>query len=746
MDVPATVTRLQAAAAATDHRRGVVLIGDRERAYELVHAGIDSTPLGLAETTVIGPSHQLPCERVDPDEADVLLGQTRDVIVVDAHETLHPNTLGYTVGAIDGGGLFVLLLPAGPRPPDGFDDRLAVPPYEPTAVTNRFRTRLVSVLTRHPGIAVADLRTDEWLASGEHTPDGVTIDHAVGPTSGAFPAAAYSLCQTADQRRALAALEAVRSAPATVVLEADRGRGKSTVAGFAAGALAASGEAVHVTAPHQEHTKELFSQARRLLEALGESVSETGPLHTAAGGQIAYHETASTAVGADGVVFVEEAAGIAVPVLEETVAAERVVYITTLHGYEGTGGGFPLRFAPTLRDRGATTITLETPIRYASGDPIETALYDALLLAATPPAGAAVTPIDTATYTRLTGAGLLAAEAQLREVYGLLRTAHYRTDPTDLRRLLDAPNLATRALLVDDNVLAVALLAREGGLTDAQQERVYTGGGIRGHLLPDLFTAHLRMQTAGDLTGLRVLRIATHPAHRSRGVGSRLLSELTAEAQRGLPEFDTESVDWLGVSVGATPRLVRFWRTNDYRTVHVGTTRNPRSGAHSGIMLRPLTDAGRALHRRLSGQFLQRLPGVASHSLQTLDHRTLRELTRAIETAVATPPSLEDWEERVVADAAFGPGLIDVAPTPAARLLVAYLGAGETGLTAQQEHLAVGRLLQGHSWEQLARATETPSTGAVKRSLGDALATMALWHGGDQITAAADRFGSVTRD
>lgn len=742
MDVPAVLQRLQAAAAAANHRRGLVLLGDRERAYELVAAGLEETPVSLDRATVIGAAHELPCERLAPDDADALLGQTRDLILIDAYHGLHPNTLGYTVGAVDGGGLFVLLLPDADDATNAFDDRLAVYPYDTTAVTGLFRARLRRVLTRHSGIAVGDLSTDEWLASGEHTTTPVAIDHAAGPTGHSFPMAAYRRCLTADQRRAVAALETLGDDAATVFIEADRGRGKSTAAGLAAASLAQVGTAVHVTAPRPEQTREFFEQAASLLQALEVSYDggpEAQRLTTKGGGRIDYREP-SVAVTDDAVLFVEEAAGLPVPRLEATLTADRVAYLTTVHGYEGSGGGFPLRFEPELRDRGATVVRLQTPIRYASGDPVEAALYDALLLDATPAPAVAVTPIDAATYTRLSGARLSNAEAQLREVYGLLRDAHYRTDPTDLRRLLDAPNIAVRALVVGANVLAVAMIAREGGLPEATQTGLYTGASIRGHLLPDLFTAHLREPDAGRYTGLRILRIATHPEHRSRGVGSRLLSAVADEATDGFAEFGADTVDWLGVSFGATDRLVEFWRTNGYRTVHVGTTRNPRSGVHSGIFLNSLTASGDRLQRRLATRLLRRLPGVVGGSLRDLDPETLIALIRAIDDRVVSPPPLTDWEQRVVADAAFGPGLIDVAPTPAARLLVAYLAAGRDGLTPQQERLAVQRLLQGQPWDQLV-APPTTSTRTVKRTLGDALATIALWHGGDRIAAARDLFG-----
>jgi len=90
--------------------------------------------------------------------------------------------------------------------------------------------------------------------------------------------------------------------------------------------------------------------------------------------------------------------------------------------------------------------------------------FRALLLDARPPVEPLVddaTP-ESVDYRRLEAAEALADERLLREAFGLLVLAHYRTEPNDLARLLDAPNLEARALTHDGHVVSVALLAREG--------------------------------------------------------------------------------------------------------------------------------------------------------------------------------------------------------------------------------------------------------------------------------------------
>ncbi|MCO8268920.1 GNAT family N-acetyltransferase, partial [Haloferax sp. AB510] len=260
-----------------------------------------------------------------------------------------------------------------------------------------------------------------------------------------------------------------------------------------------------------------------------------------------------------------------------------------------------------------TDARLDDPIRYAAGDPVESWTFRALLLDARPPVDQLVadaTP-ESASYRALSPDDLLADEHLLREAFGLLVLAHYRTEPDDLARLLDAPNLTLRALTHEGRVVSVALLAREGGLGPDTRRHMYDGGRIRGNMLPDVFTSQLRDEDAGVPVGYRVMRIATHHAVRSSGLGSRLLSAIR-------DEFAGDA-DYLGVGFGATPELLSFWRDNGYGTVHLSTTRNDTSGEYSALMMRPLSPAGRDLRNRHAAWFLGRVGDVLGDALSDLD-------------------------------------------------------------------------------------------------------------------------------
>ncbi|MCU4740270.1 GNAT family N-acetyltransferase [Halobacteria archaeon AArc-m2/3/4] len=780
MDVVSVATALFEEASTADERRLLVLAGDRERAYDALESILDSLPIPITETTLVGPTDRLRCEQLPQSNADRLLGTTRTAVALDATHELRPNALGSLVGTVDGGGLLILLAPpleTWSERRDEFDETLAVPPFSIDDVTGHFRARLVETMRIHRGIAIADLERDRLESDGLTEPaPRLPAGPVVRPEGHEFPAMAYDACYTQDQADALFAFESLVDPDSSsdsdsdlnpgpdsdpnpdpdsaraVVLEADRGRGKSSAAGLAAGSFAAAGEDVLVTAPSSRNAAEVFARATELLETLGVATAESERSRSNpktievddGDGGIRFATPADAAANATtaDVVLVDEAAALPVSRLESLLAADRIAFATTIHGYEGAGRGFSVRFRDRLADSPHEVIdaTLSEPIRYAAGDPVEVWAFRALLLDARPPVESLVADAspETATYRRLSSEELLADEHLLREAFGLLVLAHYRTEPSDLARLLDAPNLEARALCHDGHVVSVALLAREGNLSADYRADMYEGGRIRGNMIPDILTSQLRDEDAGRHEGLRVMRIATHHAVRSRGLGSRLLGCVHEEF--------ADRVDWLGTGFGATPDLLAFWRANGYSTIHCSTTRNDASGEYSAIMLAPTSDAGATLHDRHARWFTRRFPAVCSDALTTLEPDVARELLRSVDAR----PELEltDHEWRVVSGAAYGPGLFDADPGPFRPLVVRYFcdwtaaDSSETDIdrSAREERLFVLRVLQGRDWEFVADRLGYHSTSQCMRALGDALCPLVDEYGNEVALEERDRF------
>jgi tRNA(Met) cytidine acetyltransferase len=746
-DVAAHAAALRAEARATNQRRLLVLAGGRGRGLDALFSAVAVTGVDEGDVTLVSTREGVRFERVPPPRAGDLLGTTRTLVALDCHEGFSPNALGRVVGAVDGGGLLVLLVPpldGWPETRGRFEESLAVPPFGLDDVTGRFKRRLRDTLD-HPGVSVVDVDGDRVVRDGRTGATSSPPRRPVTPPADrSFPAVAYETCLTRDQARAVRALERLRGPDDgesdVVVVEADRGRGKSAAAGLAAGSLAADGLDVLVTAPTFRGAEEVLTRAASLLESLGsldEDGSDARTARSVAGGRVRYvAPTAAASLPDDpDAVVVDEAAALPVRLLERLLAGPPVAFVTTVHGYEGAGRGFSVRFRDRLAesDRPVHEERLEEPVRHARDDPVEAWSFRALLLDARPAVGPAVadaTP-ESVDFRRVTPGELLADEHLLRESFGLLVLAHYRTEPNDLARLLDAPNLSTRVLTHEGHVVAVAMLAREGGLDEAVRREMYEGGRVRGNMIPDVLTSQLRDEDAGAPVGTRVVRIAVHHAVRSRGLGSHLLERI--HDQLG------DDRDWFGVGYGATPDLLDFWRSNGYRTVHLSTTRNDASGEFSAVMLTPASVPGERLARRHGRRFRDRVAGVLGDACREADADVVRAALRAVDAP--TDPDLSAYEWRVVADAAYGPGLSDVAPDPFARLTVAALVDDLPGLDARDERLLVRRTLQRHRWPSVADELGFHSTGECMRAFGRACRPLVDAYGDGTAREERDRFG-----
>ena len=737
---------LRAEARRANERRLLVLAGDPDRTRERAGAALDAADVPGGETTVVGPEAFLDCEHHEQSRAEELLGRTRTAVVLDAHEELRPDAVGRTVGAVDGGGLYVLLAPpleTWPEVRDGFDASLAVPPFEVADVTGHFRRRFVETLRAHRGIAIVDADTDTVEQDGlTDPPPSRPVPSPTPPADAQFRPETYAQCLTDDQRDAVQAFESLRTGGGAVVVEADRGRGKSSAAGLAAGNLAAEGRDVLVTAPQYRSAGEVFTRAAHLLELFDvefarDRTSEPQRLDVSGAGCVRYAPPSEAALLPDDpdVVIVDEAAALPVRRLEQFLDAPAVAFTTTVHGYEGAGRGFSVRFRDRLAesDHSVTDVSMTTPIRYSDGDPVEVWAFRALLLDARPPVDqliADATP-GTVEYRRLSTADLLADEHLLREGFGLLVLAHYRTEPSDLARLLDAPNLTVRALTHEGHVVAVALLAREGDLPADTRAAMYEGGRVRGNMLPDVLSTQLRDEAAGIPVGQRVLRIATHAAVRSRGLGSHLLSEVEAEF--------AERVDWLGVGYGATPELVRFWARNGYATVHLATSRNATSGEYSVVMVDPCSDDGAALATRHGEWFQDRIAAVLSDPLDDCEPDVVRAVLRASDTEPSL--TLSEWEWRLIAGVPGGASILDTNPRPFRELARRHLSdpTDPAALSAREERLLVRKVLQARPWSAVTDDLEFVSERECMRTLGGVVERLTRLYGDPWVQEELDR-------
>ena len=595
------------------------------------------------------------------------LGSECDVLVFDATEALDVNAFGALLGTLVGGGTLLLLLP----------------PRERALSGGRFLRRFIG-----------HLDANAWSARSPRA----------GAPVGQVASIADPAALTGDQSRAIAAVLRVarghRRRP--LVLTADRGRGKSAALGIAAARLVEGGaQRILVTAPSRPAVASLFDQLRRLQGARApDGVVFLAP------------DDLMERLPATDLLLVDEAAALPVSVLTRLLQHyARIAFATTVHGYEGSGQGFSIRFRQVLD---ATTpqwsqLQMHDPIRWTADDPLEAFGFAALLLDAEPVAVATLGDprAEDCEFQRLDRDVLAGDEARLREVFGLLVLAHYQTRPSDLRRLLDDPDLELWTADYRGHAVATALIVNEGALP-ADLGRAVAAGTRRigGHLLPQTLAAHAGFEAATRLRYARVMRIAVHPELQRRGIGSGLLLAVQSRARAA-------HLDLLGCSFGLRPDALDFWCKAGLRPVRVGLTRDAASGTHSGVLLQDLSAAGADLLGQARRHFAEHLPLVLADGLQDLPARLAAQLAQGL------PAEPLAGSDRATL-AAFAAGQRDYAGVLAPLVCFVWrlmVSGALVRAEPQARDVLIRKVIQRHNWSSIAAALGLAGRRAVLAAL-----------------------------
>ncbi|CCL99539.1 uncharacterized protein FIBRA_01557 [Fibroporia radiculosa] len=383
-------------------------------------------------------------------------------------------------------------------------------------------------------------------------------------------------------------------------------------------------------------------------------------------------------------VIIDEAAAIPLPLVRNLLGPYLVFMASTINGYEGTGRSLSLKLIQQLREntrpsltkdaapeedgttaasssskkvlakappkaRSLREIKLETPIRYAPDDKVEKWLNGLLCLDATltPSQGVHSTPHPSQCELFYVSRDTLfsyhpASEVFLQRMMALYVASHYKNQPNDLQLLSDAPAHHLFVLLPpikDDESrlpepLVVLQVALEGNISrQAILDGLSRGFRAGGDMIPWLVAQQFQENRFAQLSGARIVRIATHPDYANMGYGARALQALnsfysgeyfnldevsqpelsypdpaviddattlltdiptirSATAMppllRRLTERKPEMLDYLGVSYGLTPQLLRFWKRAGYVPLYVRQTTSELTGEHTCVMVRGL--------------------------------------------------------------------------------------------------------------------------------------------------------------
>lgn len=630
---------------------------------------------------------QRPAQTLTSKQVQQQLGRSNQVIIFDARHQFSADAFGALIGTLSAGGWLLLLLP------DELPESL-------------WMQRFLAVSERYPGI--------ERIHQGEPLPH---IDIAE-------PLPPVAITPTPEQATAIEAVMHVVSGHRRrpLLITSDRGRGKTALLGMAAVALIKQGKSrILVTAPSVANIEPLLQQASL---ALCDASFHQGRLQWQHG-EIQF--IAPDALLADrppaDLLIVDEAAAIPLQMLETMLQHySRLVFATTEHGYEGTGRGFAVRFKQTL-DRLTPNwrrLTLSQPVRWAMDDKLEAFSFEALLLDAEPVAEAELVPLplsaDDTEFALLDKRQLAASEALLREVYGLMVLAHYRTRPSDLQMLLDQEDILVLVLQSRGHIIASAWLVTEAPLDQTLAEQVFDGQRrLKGQLLPQTLLAHGGVMAAAGCHYQRIIRIAVHSALQGRRLGSQLLQHIQTQY--------AGHCDVLGTSFALTPELLNFWLHNGYQPVRVGQQADEVSGQRAGILLQALSATGEKIISKARQSLQRSWPLQLLQVQRDLDTKLVLALSQNLPAEIT---QIDSDQQRELNGFAFSQRPYESCESLLWQWLHHKLATGELAiLSADAQALLIKKILQGQSFSEVARAMALPGRKAIiaqcRRAVADLL-------------------------
>ena len=673
---------------------------------------------------------KLEFELVDYKDSEEYLGTTYDMLILDLTSNLKPNDIGRLIGIVRGGGLVVLLIPEW----DGwektltlFQRELATPQHPENEVRQIFKKWFKRKLLEHRGIFIYNVDKRKTIKTlKEELPEKASKKEEMKiPEKTVYPRELYNLALTQDQINVLKLtekfIEKPRGRKLVLVLTANRGRGKSCALGIAVAGFinelrkVKNRVRVLVTAPKPANVQSfmmllmksldklklkyrVIERRKKIIEVKAERFS------------IEYWEPINIPKMKADLVVVDEAAGLQVPMLLKIWKEhKRIMFSSTIHGYEGAGRGFSIRFLKYIKSDPKTDLIeyeMIEPIRYSENDPIEKWQFDTLLLDAEPEK---LTPED---LKHIEEGNLIyvkpdleewfskKGEHMLRQFFGIYVLAHYRNEPDDLGMMADAPHHTIRVVMIPSGKIVCSIqLAEEGPIPEDMVDDLLRGGRIPGNIIPDRVLKHVRIREFSRTVGWRIVRIATHPDVMRKGIGSFALTNIIKEAyERGY--------DWVGAGFGVTEQLLLFWLKNGFLPVHMSPDRNPVSGEFTVLVLYPLSDLTKKMVEIANKSFKLKVLDALHDSYRGLETDVALLI---LETGVTIDPNYTPKMDPIRWDRlriySYGPMTYEAACDVMYELARAYFMSYpkfKIKLSRIEEYILVSRVLQAKPWETTA--------------------------------------------
>ncbi len=510
---------------------------------------------------------------IDYSSSERYLGESFDLVILDSVDDFRPNYISRLIDLTRGGGLAII-----------YSDNIEVNKLYKSSLTrdgvvkNLFEKRFMNIASNSRGIILVD---DNGIKFKPFSSSEVSKPHKKN-YDGKIPKSLYDLCLTDDQVKLIREFDFVlEEGKRILIVTAPRGRGKSAGVGLALSFYVkrtlSRPTNVVITSPSYYSSQAILQFLEKGLKALKikfkEKISKEGKIMKVTAGEVNIKWTSPDLAKDESgdLIIVDEAAALGIENLEYIRNSwEKVVFISTIHGYEGSGKAF-LKYINSLDN--SQIVKLDYPVRYSKGDPVEKFIYKVMLLDAEPEI------YNDNQFREITQEELFSNDELLRQIYGILVSAHYRNSPDDLMFLGDMAFQRIFALGYN----AIAEIVEEGNLDESTTLRILNGEENEGNLIPHRIIKYMRIKNFGKLKGWRIMRIAVTPELQNHGLGSKLLSKIEEIALQN-------NVDWIGSSFVADYKVLNFWLKNGFKPVFLASRKNEGLGGYSIIVMKALKE------------------------------------------------------------------------------------------------------------------------------------------------------------
>lgn len=649
------------------HRQLLVVTGHEKWATNAVSALLNSNK--KQNTLWVGNGHDK-YTNITIKNYRSQLGNEYDLVVLNCFCGFRANAAMALSGVIKANGLMVILCPEFSTWPTYADpeqtNRISYG-YLHKAAKSFFIKHLIS--TFYEDKSVAMLSEDKFSGQVIYVKDNLKKEQYYEQGS-----AIESICKVAQGHR---------NRP--LVLTADRGRGKSSALGLAAARLMTQGtRIIKVTALHIDNTEQIFNHAQRMLAIPNPTKNEL----TYQGNVLSFKPIDELLKSEENIniVLVDEAASLPIHMLIKLANKfPRIVFSSTVHGYEGSGRGFEMRFIKqlSLLKPGFKRTHMLQPIRWYKEDTLEQFWFNTMFHNEKN-----IENNDSINQEincqHISKMQLLNDRELLASLFKLLVDAHYQTSPDDLQRLLDAPEIECFILTTGNNLLGVAQIVKEGGepIKELVVGVANCSRRVKGHLVAQNITSYYNNMPFLLAQQWRISRIAIHPEHQRKGLGNQLIKYIEQQAI-------LQNIKFLTASFGCNADVLRFWQHSKFTLAKLSAKPEVSSGEHSGICIKPLTDEATHISVSILKEFNLEMHYQMDKNFQYISADTLVQILMFQSgTHLNSCEDLEKLWQFAIGNRAY---------STCKRLLKEYLVTNPNCLlilTARQQHLLVATLLQ----------------------------------------------------